>query len=138
LSIAKDIELNVAKEFVLETINSGKAYNKFLEFVSNQGGNIKLLKYSNNIIEVRSNKEGYITNIDALIVGNIVNKMANKEGHDYSVGVELLRHVGSYVNLNEVIAKVYANELYSNNLIDAFTIEKDKKEQRILEFIIKF
>lgn len=138
LSIAKGIEFESAKEFVLESINSGKAYNKFLEFINNQGGNINSMKYSDNVIEVKSDKEGYINNIDAFHVGNIVNNMANKKVKDYSVGVELIRHVGNYVYVGEVIARVYANELYSNDLINAYTIEKDKKEQKLIEYIIKY
>lgn len=138
LSIAKRIDINVAKELVTQSIVSGRAYNKFLEFINNQGGNISGLTYSNNVIEVKSNKEGYITSIDAFYVGNIVNKMAKKEIYDYSIGVEFIKHVGSYVYVGEVIAKVYANELYSNDLINAFTIEETKKEEKLIKYIIKY
>lgn len=68
--ISLDIEKN--KQMALEQIHNGKAYAKFEQLIQKQYGDIKYLsnipkaKYK---LEVKSNKEGYITELDAEKIG---------------------------------------------------------------------
>lgn len=64
--MGEDIGKN--KDKAMENIQNGKAYQKFKELVSRQGGDVEFLenipkaKYS---LEIKSKKEGYITKLDA-------------------------------------------------------------------------
>ena len=59
ISMVKNIKLDFAKKQVLEVLENGSAYNKFLEFVNYQSGNLNHLQLSKGI-EVFSKKQGYI------------------------------------------------------------------------------
>ena len=71
----ENIETN--KEILSENIRNGKAYNKFIELVQNQGGNIDYIKDVKKFEkakvekEVASISEGYIQEINAEEVGKI-------------------------------------------------------------------
>ena len=77
-SLALNISYKEAKEKVIDSLETGKAYNKFKEFVHNQGGNLIFLPKSRYTYEVKSNKKGYINNIDALALGKLSMKLEDK------------------------------------------------------------
>ena len=64
-----------AKKALIENIKNGKAFEKFKEFVKAQGGDIDYIDHpekfpvSKNLIEIKSENEGYIKTIDALTIG---------------------------------------------------------------------
>lgn len=70
-----DIKENISR--IEECINSGKAYQKFLELVTNQEGDISYLHDTEKlgkakyIIPVLSDQDGIVERIDAEIVGSI-------------------------------------------------------------------
>ena len=141
VSMSKGISFAEASKEVLEVLRSGKAYNKFLEIIKYQGGDISGLKVSDNIVEIRSIKEGFINNIDALKIGEASMKLGagrktKEDSIDHSVGIELVKNIGEYVRARDVIAKVYMNKisLDQNEVIDAFVIEKEFKEPEKLVF----
>ena len=76
----ENIETN--KEILSENIRNGKAYNKFIELVQNQGGNIDYIrdvkKFEKAKVEkeVASISEGYIQEINAEEVGKIACNLA--------------------------------------------------------------
>lgn len=145
VSMSKGISFADAGKEVLEAIKSGKAYNKFLEMVNYQKGDISKLYISDNVIEVRSIKEGFVNNINALTIGEISMKLGagrktKEDIIDHSVGIEVVKHIGSYVKNKDVIAKVYINKVNidTNEIINAFTIEKESKEsEKIIYGVIK-
>ncbi len=56
------------KKKVLENIENGKAYKKFLELVEKQGGDIGYLNNiprANFIVEVKAEEEGFVKMLDA-------------------------------------------------------------------------
>lgn len=71
--IASDYEDGVRR--IKEALESGAALKKFKEFVSNQGGNpevaddYSLLPEANHIVEIKSDKTGFIDKIEAEAVG---------------------------------------------------------------------
>ena len=67
VSMAKNISKEEAMEEVKETIITGKAYNKFLEFIKYQGGDIDTLKVSDQTIDVLSTRNGILRNINAYL-----------------------------------------------------------------------
>ena len=128
INMAKGIDLLKAKEMVLETIDSGKAYEKFLEFVKYQGGDINSLKVSDKTIDVKSKKEGTLVRIKALSLGNLSVRLGagrlNKEDSiDYTVGIVLKKHINDHVNISDTLCTLYVNEDIQVNPDDYFEIE---------------
>ena len=111
VSMAKDIPVQDAKLLVLDSIESGEAYNKFLEIVKNQNGDINLLKVSSKIINVYSEKSGVIKNVDALKIGKLslslgAGRREKEDVIDYSVGIELVKKPGDSVNIGDLLMKI--------------------------------
>jgi pyrimidine-nucleoside phosphorylase len=145
VSMAKNISFADAGKEVLDSIKTGKAYNKFQEMINYQKGDISKLYISENVIEVRSNKEGFVNDINALTIGEISMKLGagrktKEDTIDPSVGIEIIKHIGSYVKNKDIIAKVYINKINidPNEVLNAFTIEKELKEtEKIIYGVIK-
>lgn len=116
----KDIE--EGKHILKEVLDSGKAYEKFLEFVSAQGGNVKqiqdlsLLPKSKYKIELCSDEEGYIKSIDAEEVGKCALALgAGRETKDSSIdlsaGIIINKKVDDKVNKGDVLAYLHLNDI---------------------------
>lgn len=139
ISMAKNISIEEARVLALDSLEYKMAYNKFLELIASQGGDINGIKISDKIIEVKSDKAGYVNNIDALIIGNCSMKLAKRnDGIDYSVGIEIIKNIGDYVNVGDTLAKIYINDIIPDDILPAFTIESSKKEYKIIENIVKY
>lgn len=128
VSMGKNIAYEEAKKLVIENIDNGKAYNKFLEMVKCQGGDIDSLSVSNNKQEIFADRDGIVKNIDALKLGKLsVSLGAGRESKedkiDYSVGIYLNKLVGDKVAKGDVIATIYKKDNDSNRDFDGiFTI----------------
>lgn len=124
VSLGLNINYEEAKEKVLESISSKKAYNKLLEFVSYQGGNINELPKSNYIYEVKSDREGYLTNIHSLEIAKLSSSLGsgrkNKEDKiDYSAGIIINKNINDKVNVGDIVLALYTNR-------EVPSIDKDK------------
>lgn len=105
-----------------QTISSGKAYDKFIELVKKQNGDIsycldinkfKKSKYQQQII---CNTEGYIEKINAEIVGKIAcylgaGRIEKNDSIDMEAGIVLNYKVGDYVKEGKVLATLFSNDL---------------------------
>lgn len=144
VSMAKNISVEEAKQEVTENLNNNKAYNKFIELVENQGGSINNIKVSNNILSIRSNKEGYIKHIDALRLGENARiigagRLSKEENIDFEVGIVLNKKVGEYIKQGEELLKVYINNktLTEEEFIKCFEITEEKiEENKLIKDII--
>ncbi|MEG2109139.1 MAG: pyrimidine-nucleoside phosphorylase [Clostridium sp.] len=125
------------KELLIENIKNGKALEKLKEFVEAQGGDasyvddITKFPKADYIIEVKSERDGYINKIHAEKLGLIAMELgagrATKESIiDLAVGIKLAKKRGDKIVKGDVIAYVYANDLNK--------VEKAKKD--LLENII--
>ena len=129
VSMALNESLEDARKMVIENINNGQAYDKFMEFVKYQGGEVSKLKVSDKTMIVRSEKNGKITDIDALIVGILsasLGSQCEREGDviDYNVGVVLHKNIGDLVNEGDALCTVYlGTKEPSFNPLDCFKIE---------------
>lgn len=108
------------KKHMLENIKNGKAYNKFLELVRNQGGdisyleNIEKFEKAKFIEPIYSEKSGYISDIEAKEIGKLTvllgaGRERKEDKIDYSVGIVLNKKVGNQVKKGEILAYVHAN-----------------------------
>ena len=115
ICMAKDVDREDALDLVHDAIASGKAYQKFLEFVQAQGGDLSKLTVSSKVATIKSPKSGVISSVSAIEVGKLSMNLGagrkNKEDTiDYGVGVRLCKQVGDAVKKGEVLAKVYYNK----------------------------
>lgn len=122
LMLAKKVNTyEEGRALLLENINNGKALAKLKEFVEAQGGNPEfidnpeLFKKSDITLEVKANKDGYISKIHAEALGIIAMKLgagrATKDSEiDLSVGLVLTKKRGEKVSEGDVIAVIHAND----------------------------
>ena len=129
ISMGKGISKQDAKIMVLESLNKGRAYEKFLELVREQGGDLSKMVISSKKQKIKAERSGVIKKIDALEVGMLSVKLGagriNKEDKiDHGVGVRLHKLVGETVEKGEVIATLYVNEkVDSSDYEKIFVIE---------------
>lgn len=115
ISLAKQITMDEAEEMVDNVIRNKKAYNKFLEFVRFQGGDIKKLKVDAKVKVVKSEKSGTLKTINAEKIGMLslklgAGKINDKQKIDYSAGVKLYKNVGDKVKVGDILATLYTNK----------------------------
>ena len=110
-----------ARSMLLKTIEDGSAIYKFKEFITAQGGNgeqvddPELLPKAKYIVEVKSDRAGYVTKINAQNLGIVAMELgagrATKEDViDLSVGVVHNKKRGDKVGVGETIAYIHAND----------------------------
>ncbi len=149
--LGDDIDKN--KEILLENIKNKKAYNKFLELVEKQGGDISYIETlekfekAKYVEDIKIEKEGYISKIDAKEMGKIAcflgaGRTKKEDKIDNSVGISLFKKVGDKVKKEEIIATIYANDKEKlnkakNKILENIKISKEKQEKlkSILEVI---
>ena len=116
---AKDFE--EGKKLLMENINNGKGLQKLKEFVKAQGGNIDTIDdYSKfdkakYVVEVKSEKSGYISKINAEAFGLIAMELgagrATKESViDLAVGIVLNKKRGEKIEKGDVLAYIHSNK----------------------------
>ena len=142
LSLSLSISIEEAIDKVKTNLYNGMGLQKFKEFISYQGGDLSLLKNNDNVIEIYSNKAGYLTDIDTLKLAELVKNLGagriNKDDEiDHSVGVELYKHINDDVDINDLLLKVYTNkEIDKQEYIDLFTLSDEKTEEPKIVFDI--
>lgn len=126
-----------AKSMLIKVVKSGEAYNKLIEMIEHQGGDISsientdLLPKAKYIIEVKSNKEGYVKSINAEEIGKAALYLgAGRETMesvlDLAVGIVLNKKVDNKVTMGETLAIIHANDLEKAKVI----------EERLLELFV--
>ena len=134
-----------AKNLLFKQLNNGEAYKKFEELVKAQGGKINNIKISDKVFSIKSDREGYVNNIDALHIGEIAKKIGAGRNTlddkiDYEVGLVLSKKVGDYVEKEEELVKVYLKDkdISINEILECFTIEEElKSNPKLILDIIK-
>ena len=118
-----------ARKALEENIKNGKAFEKFKEFVKAQGGDLEYIDHpekfpvSKNLIEIKSENEGYIKTIDALAIGLGSchlggGRMKITDTIDMSAGVVLNKKVGDLVKKGELLCTLHTNKDNVERIID--------------------
>ena len=139
------------KKKMLENINNGKAFNKFLELIKNQGGDISYIENvekfdkAKYILPIYATDDGYISQINAKEVGKLAcdlgaGRIRKEDIIDYSVGIILNKKVSNKVIKDEILGYVHANDeekakSTAQKLKDIIKIDQEKTKK--LETIIK-
>ena len=142
------------RKMLEECIKDGSAFNKFLEMVAAQGGDVEYILHpekfelAKNIVPIYAKEEGYVEEINALKIG--LSSMTLGGGRetlddviDMSAGIMLNKKVGDYVKEGEVLCYLHSNKnvtlinRVSKNVFDAFKICKTfvPKQKVVLEII---
>ena len=122
-----------AKEMIKKSILSGDALNKLKEIISYQKGNTDvindygLFNQAKNVYEIKAESNGFITDLKALDVAHSAKLLGagrdkKSDKIDFSAGVELFKKIGDKVQKDEVIAKMYFNDVEKSKLDDSIKI----------------
>ena len=143
-----------ARKMLEKVVNDGSAFNKFLEMVEAQGGDVEYILHpekfalAKNIIPIYAKNRGYIKDVNALAIG--LASMTLGGGRetlddviDMSAGIMLNKKVGDQVNEGDVLCYLHSNKnvtlinRVSKEVLNAYVIvpEKVEKPQVILEII---
>ena len=122
--------LEDGKEKILDNIQNGLAYKKFVELVKNQGGDITYLEDTNKfekakyIVPIIANKTGKVTKLDAYNIGKLsvylgAGRVKKEEEIDKAVGFVFDKKVGDEVRVGETLGYIHANdEKKANELLN--------------------
>ena len=138
VSLALNKPEEQAMKLVKEVLKDGRARKKFYEWIEHQGGNINTIVKSCKKMLIKSRETGYIKDVDALIIGNLVRDLGggriNKgDSIDYAAGFKLIKDEGDFVNEGDVIAEVYFNNMINDietRALSVFTFSKKKVKPR--------
>lgn len=142
-------DLNEARKLLIESIESGKAFEKFVQLVEYQGGdvsmvkNLELLPKAKHVIEVKSKLDGYVKSINAEEVGKAAlflgaGRETMESVIDLSVGILLNKKVDDIVENGETLAYIHSNDLDKANnvkekLLKLYVIgEKNSIEKKLV------
>lgn len=149
--LGENIEENRNK--IIKEIESGKAYNKFVELVKRQGGDASYIEDLEKfekapfITPVICEKSGFVSELSAEMVGRAslelgAGRQRKDDAIDSRVGIIVCKKTGDKVEKGEAIAYVHANstEKAENAVLkvkNAYTItdKKVKKPSVILEIL---
>lgn len=121
ISLSLGIDITEAFDKAKGALESGKAYRKFKEFISAQGGdiskieNIDTLPKAKNVYNVLAPESGYITGMQAETIGSasvILGAGREKKDDiiDYSAGIVLFKKTGDKAEKGEKIAELHTND----------------------------
>ena len=115
VSMGLNISEEKAEEKVKENLYNGKGYEKMLEWVKAQGGDINDIPLAKHSKEIIAPADGYISSINALEIGKLSRKLGagrltKDDEIDLTVGIILNHKVGEYVKKGETLATIFYNE----------------------------
>lgn len=145
--------LDENKNKIIENIENGKAYNKFIELIQRQGGDIEYIKDLNKfkkaqyILPVIADRKGYIKSLNAEKVGRIsgslgAGRIRKEDTIDMAVGITLKKKTGDYVKTGDVLAYIHSNNEKLGNekvkeLLNVYEVvtEEVEKPKHIIDVI---
>ena len=133
---------------VREHLFNGSALQKFEAMVAAQGGDLEDLYRPSSakyVVEVPADEAGYISELPAMEFGLFAMRLGagravKSDALDFETGIVFEKKVGESIKIGEIVAKVYANEKISQELVTEFKknvkiSNESKKVQEIIEVI---
>ncbi|MBE6813939.1 MAG: pyrimidine-nucleoside phosphorylase [Ruminococcaceae bacterium] len=120
VSLSKNISTQEASELVDNALSSGKALEKFKEWISHQGGNSNWIENPDNFPkaefkeDIISEKDCYISSMNAEEIGisSVIlgaGREKKEDAIDFSAGIVLNKKTGDKVAKGDIIATLYTN-----------------------------
>ena len=121
-----NVEKSVSE--IREHLTNRAALKKFEEMIAAQGGDLEDLyrpPKAAYVAEVRAEQSGYITELPAMEFGLFAMRLGagravKSDKLDYETGIVFEKKVGETVKIGEIVAKIYANEKISQELVTEF------------------
>ena len=121
-----NVEKSVSE--IREHLTNGVALKKFEEMIAAQGGDLGDLYRPSQaayVVEVRAEQSGYITELPAMEFGLFAMRLGagravKSDKLDYETGIVFEKKIGETVEIGEIVAKIYANEKISQELVTEF------------------
>lgn len=121
-----NVEKSVSE--IREHLTNGAALKKFEEMIAAQGGDLEDLYRPSQaayVAEVRAEQSGYITELPAMEFGLFAMRLGagravKSDKLDYETGIVFEKKVGETVKIGEIVAKIYANEKISQEIVTEF------------------
>lgn len=144
ITLGLNISYEEAKQKVEEAVDSKKAYNKLLEFIKYQKGNVTKLPKSLYTYEIKSSKEGYLTDLSSLDLAKLSSTLGSgrktkEDKIDYSAGIIINKNINDKVAVGDTILTLYSNK--DKPIVDEeklFTISEEKNNNyKLIYEIIK-
>ena len=117
----KACSLEEGKELILENLKNGKGYEKFVQLVQNQGGDILYVENTDKfarakyILPIIAEKSGVVKDLDAYKIGKLsvylgAGRMKKEDNIQKEVGFVFHKKVGDIVKKGEVLGYIHSNE----------------------------
>lgn len=126
---SKDVDegIHLSKEL----ISNGKAYQKFLEIVESQSGDVSFIENLEKYpepkyrIEVKSNRSGFISKIDSFLIGMLgielgAGRMKYTDEIDPKAGFIFFKKVGDELKEGDLIAEIRTDKNNSDYFLSKF------------------
>ena len=123
VKLGLNISYEEARNMVVKAIKDKKAYNKLLEFIKYQGGDINSLPKSKYIYEIKSVSSGYLG----------AGRKNKDDKIDYSAGVIINKNINDIVEVGDTIMTLYTNKEVPNiDINKLFIISNNKNDDNKL------
>lgn len=141
VKLGLNITIDEARNLVIKSLEEKRAYNKFLELINYQHGNLNLLEKNTPKYQIRASRSGYVNGLDADYIGKLSMHLGagrtNKEDSiDYNAGIVIHKKKGDYVEKGDLILSLYTKK----DIIEEISIEisdNKKEEDKLIYEIIK-
>ena len=110
-----------AKRMMVDVINNNKAYEKFIEFVKAQDGDVEYVYHPEKLVdtkimyELKSEQSGFVVGFDTEGIGRGVQvlgggRLTKEDIIDYTVGIVVHKKIADAVKKGDILATIYAND----------------------------
>ncbi len=149
----KASSIEEGKYIAEEIINSGRAFDKFVEIVKHQHGNINYIKnpeqYSKSKYneKIYADKNGYVENIDAYQIGIASSELGagrftKEDKINYKAGIIFYPKIGYKIKKGDFIAEIFTDkkeiiDIAKKRILSSIKISKSKtKKTELIKLII--
>lgn len=147
----ENVDYKEVKDKIKRVLDSGEAFEMFLKFVYNQGGDISYIEDINKFdkarykTEILADTSGYLSKYKLKDIAKTLNELGagrlkKEDKIDYTVGLINEKCIGDKIDKGDLLFTIRSNEELSSDQLDALkasVIYGDKaiKEKYILEVI---
>ncbi|MDH7605284.1 MAG: thymidine phosphorylase [Melioribacter sp.] len=149
----KASSINEGKEIAQEIIINGKAFNKFIEIVKLQGGDVYYLKNPEKYPRAKfhekiySEKTGYVQSINTYEIGIVsselgAGRLTKEDNIDPKAGIIFYPKIGDKIKKGDIIAEIFTDRKESidnatKKILSSIKISKSKsKKAKLIKFIM--
>lgn len=146
-----ETDIEVAKNKLIETLNNGKALEKFRQMVIAQGGDVSYVDepnklFTNEKVLIKAPKSGYVEEINALNIGVAASRLGagrvtKDDVIDLKVGLELHKKIGESVIEGETLVTMYVADKGVSEakqlILDSIKIGDTKRSVELIKKIVR-